>query len=119
MFKEPRRARRIRLTSQVAHRRHSDRLTWWFGPSINGSDDIWPSDHFFAKIKALGCQKCSSRRKSRPKISGGMCKHNRRWRIYANRRADRTLAELSRRPGSLDWEADVNVLLCLPVKNEE
>ncbi len=73
MFEEPRRARRIRQTRQIAYRRRSDRLNRWFWGEVPEDFDVWAVG-FFAKTKGLGCQKCSSRRSGRPKISGGMCK---------------------------------------------
>tara|TARA_Y100000310_G_scaffold91693_4_gene89170 strand:- start:5658 stop:6011 length:354 start_codon:yes stop_codon:yes gene_type:complete len=117
MFEEPRRARRIRQTRQIAFRRRSDRLNRWFWGEIPEDFDVWAVG-YFAKAKGLGCQACSSRRKGRPKISGGMCKHGVRHRIYELRRQSRALRELARRSG-VNWEADDVALLCSPVKTWE
>jgi hypothetical protein len=114
MFEEPRRARRIRQTRQIAYRRRSDRLNRWFWGEVPEDFDVWAVG-FFAKTKGLGCQKCSSRRSGRPKISGGMCKYGVRHRIYVLRRAARKVRGLSRR-FNVDWEADDVSLVC-PQKN--
>ncbi len=117
MFKEPRRARRIRQTRRIAAHRRSDHLALVHGdPTGQDVDCICElADTYFAKIKGRGCQKCSSRRKGRPKISGGMCKYGVRHRIYVLRRAARKVRGLSRR-FNVDWEADDVSLVC-PQKN--
>jgi len=117
MWKEPKRARRIRLTRRVAARRRSDHLALIHGdPTGSNVDCVCElADTYFAKIKGRGCMKCSSRRKGRPKLSGGMCKFGRRDRIYFLRRQVRQVKEMSRR-SKVNWEADDVVILCLPTK---
>lgn len=117
MWKEPRRARRIRQTRRVATRRRSDHLALVHGdPTGSNVDCVCElADTYFAKIKGRGCNKCRSHRKGRPKLSGGMCKMGQRDRIYIIRRQTRKVTEMSRR-SQVNWEADDVVNICLPSK---
>ena len=125
MWKEPRRARRIRQTLRVAARRRSDHLqaeardnaalnSGVFGPK-GPRKAMDTSANFFNKNRALCCTICRSRRKGRPKVADGICKIGHRDRIYANRQKNRRLANLGRR-FEVDWEADDVVLLGLSSK---
>lgn len=101
-FKEPRRARRIRLTLNIAGRRWDDHL----GMVHSGVDEVrcWcklAGAHLYSKRRPRGCP-CRKRQHGRPRADVGMCARGDRDRIYRWRQEVRRLQDAVRSGAELD-----------------
>lgn len=103
MFKEARRARRIRHTRRVASRRHSDFIHRMLDGDPSSSRWALKSPNYWAKT-SIGCCSCRKKHHGAPRRDKGMCDIGARDRIYRLRAQARELNRLVCRGADLDGD---------------
>ncbi|MEL6182582.1 MAG: hypothetical protein AAFS10_26735 [Myxococcota bacterium] len=109
-FVEPPRARRRRLTTQIAERRRADLIRLWHNGEPHAGHKEERSPYYWAKL-GIGSRACRKRRCGAPRRNKGMCDIEARGRIYQLRAQARKLDHLVRHRG-VNWDSDEVALLC-------
>ena len=102
---EARRARRIRITLELALRRRAEHLKVVHRGDVGAVDCACElANTYFAKRRPIGCN-CRKRARGAPRRDAGMCNAGERDRIYGWRREDRECMDAVR-AGRLPEEPD-------------